>query len=114
MKARSIPHQHRVNIGRQAVAERFQESVDDIRVEVRGDHALGHAQRSGHGSQHIDVAILRLPNGLRASAAFGPDARQRSLLAKAAFVLEEDMYLTIRMEPSDVVDPRPETFLKAS
>ena len=110
MKACPIPHHHGVNIVRQSLTESFEESVDDAGIEMSGDHSLGHAQRRRDGSQHIDVAVLRLPNGSRSSAALSPDARQCSLLAKAAFVLEEDMNLTIRAEPLNLVDSRGETF----
>jgi len=114
MVARPIPDEHGLNVAWQRGCELFQEDVDHVGVEIRTDQPFGLSRLRTGGTHHVQILILGLAHSPRTRTGRGPNPRQRALLTKARFILEEDPQFSIRMLPGDGGQFPCELFLKAA
>jgi hypothetical protein len=99
--AGAIPHQDGLYARRKRGREHAEKGVARIGVEVRRQDPFGLARCGTGGGNHVEIVVLRLSYRSGTRATFGPDPRQRSLLAEPRFVLEEDFKALFRVRLAD-------------
>lgn len=86
--------------------DKVQMRIHIIGVDGRCNEGRGSTGFRVDGAEEIDPLIFGLLDGCRPGSSFGPDCRQRSLLADPRFVLEPDFDGLIGVFIADLLDKR--------
>ena len=98
MEAGSVPNHHHVHVVGDGLCELAKECVHHIRVHMRCDDRFRLSGLRTDGTDHVQIIVLRLPSSGGSLSASSPQAREGALLAKARFVLKEDLQFLPRLQ----------------